>query len=97
MLLWSRKEERPASPDAPDGSSRDASLRARDIAARHGLTNREEEVLCLLLTGRTTAYISEALCISRNTANTHIRHLYRKVGIHDRQELLDYAYKGEME
>lgn len=90
MLLWSKPAEQTAK---PSGSSAAASELARTLGSRFGLTAREEEVLCLVLTGRTTTYISEALSISRNTVNTHIRHLYQKIGIHDRQELLDYAYK----
>ncbi len=91
LLLWSKTPEGPTS--RPSGSSDAASGLARSLAACFGLTAREEEVLCLVLTGRTTTYISETLSISRNTVNTHIRHLYQKIGIHDRQELLDYAYK----
>lgn len=92
MLLWSKPAEQTA---RPSGSSTTASELAHTLGTRFGLTGREEEVLCLVLTGRTTTYISEALSISRNTVNTHIRHLYQKIGIHDRQELLDFAYAEE--
>jgi DNA-binding CsgD family transcriptional regulator len=54
-----------------------------------GLTQREREVLRLLIAGRSSRRIQEELFISESTANTHIRHIYGKVGIHSRQELLD--------
>lgn len=48
-------------------------------------------MLPLLLKGRTIARIQEELFISAGTVNTHTRHIYQKMGIHDRQQLLDLA------
>ena len=59
------------------------------IAATHMLTERESEVLALLLAGHGRARVAQALGISENTLGTHIQQLYRKVGVHSRQELLD--------
>ena len=39
--------------------------------------------------GRSTAFIAQQLCISESTAKSHVRHIYAKCGIHNRQELLD--------
>lgn len=54
-----------------------------------GLTLREREVMTLLAQGRTVPYIAEALCIAQSTVKTHIRHIYEKMGVGDRQELID--------
>lgn len=59
------------------------------VSEEYGLTNREEEVLRMVLLGRDAPSISEELCISSNTVKTHIKRIYRKVDIHSRQELAD--------
>lgn len=71
-------------PDAPFRSS------CKAIVEAHDLSPRESEVLELLARGRDAAHIQATLYISRGTANTHISHIYRKLGVHSHQELLDY-------
>ncbi len=51
------------------------------------LSERECEVAVLLVQGLTYASIAERLCVSMNTAKTHVRHIYRKMNINSRQEL----------
>lgn len=60
-----------------------------ELAERHFLTKRETEVLGLLVAGRSVPYISQQLCVSDNTVKSHVRHIYTKLDVHDRQELLD--------
>lgn len=55
----------------------------------HALTPRETEVLGLLARGRSVPYIRDALCISRQTAATHAKRIYAKLGVHSKQELID--------
>lgn len=63
-----------------------------DIAlARYGLTPREFEIVSLLLLGRSSPRIQGELFISESTVHTHIRHIYAKMSIHSRQELIDLA------
>lgn len=59
------------------------------VAGRHGLSDREGEVLGLLARGRSLPYIEEALSISNSTARTHARNIYRKLDIHSRQALIN--------
>ena len=61
----------------------------RQAAARYFLTEREADVLGLLYAGRSVPYISERLVVSQNTVKTHVRHIYAKLDVHGRQELLD--------
>ncbi|MEE8716772.1 MAG: helix-turn-helix domain-containing protein [Coriobacteriales bacterium] len=61
------------------------------IADRYGLTPRERQVLELFATGRDSGYIREHLGISRDTVNTHLKHIYVKLDIHSKRELLDMA------
>ena len=65
------------------------------MATRYFLTEREAAVLGLLLAGRSAPYIAEQLCVSQNTVKTHVRHIYAKLDIHTRQELLDLVQEQE--
>lgn len=61
----------------------------RMLAEKHGLTGRETEILGYLAQGRTNTRIAEDLFISPSTVRGHIRHIYTKLDVHDRQELID--------
>lgn len=59
------------------------------LVTTYGLTAREADVLPLIIRGRTIARIQEELFISAGTVSTHVRHIYQKVGVKNRQALLD--------
>lgn len=59
------------------------------LADAYGLSNREAEILGYLARGRSQPYIREALVLSKSTVSTHVRHIYGKLDVHSRQELLD--------
>ena len=63
--------------------------RATRFAQSYGLTNRETEVLGYLARGRTLPYIADALFVTTGTVKTHTTHIYRKLDVNSRQELLD--------
>jgi DNA-binding NarL/FixJ family response regulator len=46
-------------------------------------------VLRLLCVGRSRPYIAETLFLSENTVRSHVKHIYQKMQVHTRQELLD--------
>ncbi len=52
----------------------------------HGLTEREREVLTLVVAGRTNREIAEELFISRSTAGVHVSNILGKLGAADRRE-----------
>ena len=60
-------------------------------AAETGLTNRELEVLPLMIAGRTNAEIAEALVISPRTVGIHISRIMQKLGAARRTEAADIA------
>ena len=79
-------------PVAPERSSDQGAAMARGcdrLAATCELTGREAEVMALLAQGRSGPEIQDELSISRNTAKTHVRHIYRKLGVHSQQELIE--------
>ena len=55
------------------------------------LTDREEEILALLAEGHKNREIAASLFISRETVRWHMRAIYTKLGIHDRQSAALYA------
>lgn len=54
-----------------------------------GLTARETEILSLLVRGRTLPYIANELFVTTGTVKTHVRHIYERSLVNNRQELLD--------
>lgn len=62
-----------------------------EIGARCGLTEREREIFTMMAHGRNGRYVMEHFVISRNTAKSHIKHIYAKLGVHSHQELIDLA------
>jgi DNA-binding NarL/FixJ family response regulator len=52
--------------------------------ARHGLTQRESEILSLVVTGLSNRGIASKLVIGEETVKTHLSSVYRKLGVGDR-------------
>lgn len=73
----------------PARSADDLAARCAQVARAFDLTRREEDVLVLLATGRTAAEVAQELVVSSNTVKTHIRNLYRKLGINRRGDLAE--------
>lgn len=64
------------------------------VAAMGNLTKREGEVLLLLARGRSIPYICDELHIAQGTVKHHVSNIYRKLGVYDRQGLLDAIEQG---
>lgn len=68
-------------------------LQAFHAIARKGspfeqLSQREQEILHVLVTGKRYQEIADSLCISIETVRTHIRNIYKKLQVSSRAELL---------
>ena len=70
-------------------------LRCDRVAQLYGLTPKETEVMTLVAKGRSVQRIQEALGVTASTVNTHVNHIYRKLDVHSRQEMLDLLERGE--
>lgn len=57
------------------------------------LTARERDVLELIADGLGNRAIAERLGISARTAQKHVENLFRKLGVHDRTELVSTAFR----
>lgn len=66
----------------------DARRRCAELADCFGLTPREREVLALMVSGKSTPRIAERLGVSEGTVKSHISHVYSKVGVKRKSELL---------
>ena len=76
---------------APRRDVDETTLRCEAVGERCGLSPRELQVLVLMMHGRNVPAIAEELSISRNTVQTHVRHVYEALGVHGRQELVAYV------
>ncbi|MFI8973305.1 response regulator [Nocardia asteroides] len=61
--------------------------------AHLGLTQRESEVLGLLVSGHSNRAVAGKLVVSEDTVKTHIRGLYRKLGVSDRSAAIAVALR----
>ena len=86
LLALDRSEE--------GGGQRRFALRCERAAQMYGLSSKEAEVMVLAAKGRSVQRIQEALGIAASTVNTHISHIYRKMDVHCRQEMLDLIDHG---
>lgn len=71
-------------------SATELGLRANSIsiAKKYGLTTKESEIYTLITQGLSTRQIEIELVVSANTVNSHIRHIFQKLGVHSRSELM---------
>lgn len=63
------------------------SRRIDALVDAHALTPRERQILELTLDGMDSPTVAERLGLSDNTVRTHKKGLYRKLGVHSKQEL----------
>lgn len=59
------------------------------VAEQYSLTNRETEILQYLGRGHGSAYIAEVLVVAESTVRSHVKSIYRKVGVSSREQLLE--------
>jgi len=60
------------------------------------LTQRELEVLALMVEGLTNPEIAERLTISRATASSHVSHILHKLGVSNRAEAIVLAVRSKL-
>ncbi len=61
------------------------------IACAYSLAPRQRDVLVHLAAGRTVARISQALTMSENTVASYVKQIYARLGVHSKQELIDFV------
>lgn len=83
--------------ELPENENRErrAARITTSIASAHGLSEREEEVLGLLVAGFSRQEIAERLTLSSWTVKDHIGNVYRKTSVHSYQELMALVQRAE--
>ena len=67
---------------------------SRFVTSSHGeLTEREQEVLCLIADGLSNREIAEKMFISEKTVKTHVSNILSKLHLEDRTQAAIYALK----
>ena len=84
-------EVRPMAAAGSDALEHSLMVGCELLQKKFGLSDRETEIAFLLARGYSRPYIREKLFISKNTVATHIRHIYGKLDIHSKEELIDLA------
>jgi two-component system response regulator NreC len=80
----------------PALGARLAMLRPEPTGPPDGLTDRELEVLRLLVLGHTNAEIATQLYVSRRTVESHRAHIQQKTRLTTRAELVRYAMQHQL-
>ena len=90
LLLNQKAEERDASPKNQYVVSMVQSINEQcaRVAGCFGLTEREGVVLGYLVRGWSLQMIAEEENLARSTIKTHVTHIYQKLGVHTREELV---------
>jgi LuxR family transcriptional regulator, regulator of acetate metabolism len=62
----------------------------------HGLlTRRELEVVAMLAEGETNARIAQRLVVSEDTVKSHVKHILRKLGVHNRSQAVSCYFRAQ--
>jgi two-component system, NarL family, nitrate/nitrite response regulator NarL len=81
-VLACARGENVVPPDIAAGLVSEIRLRKQDD--RPALTQREQEILRLIATGKSLPEIAKELYLGLTTVKTHVQHLYEKLGVSDR-------------
>jgi len=67
------------------------------LMAAYGLTEREQDVTRLVLRGDSTAQIAQALCVSAQTVQQHLKKVFEKTGVRSRRDLVGKVFLAHYE
>jgi DNA-binding NarL/FixJ family response regulator len=74
----------------------DMFVRLHEPSSDYGLSDREREVLKLLVEGMTKHQIAERLFLSPHTVDQHVRHIYSKLHVHNRAAAVSKALRENL-
>ncbi len=86
LIAWLSVEGKDATENLP-APEKSLAERSDEVAGSYSLSPRETEILRYLGRGHTSRFIADTLLISDNTARTHIKNIYRKLGVTSREGL----------
>jgi DNA-binding CsgD family transcriptional regulator len=65
------------------------------LVREHNISKREREIMELILAGMSNKEIEGKLFISVNTVKNHVYHLFQKLGINSRSQLMHLVFKND--
>lgn len=66
----------------------DLETRCEQLAQAGGLSPRESEIMLFIGRGYSPAFIAKKLVLSDSTVRSHVKNIYRKLGVNSREDLL---------
>jgi len=81
---------------APDLARVDQLTRKQPVAAAHGLTPRELQVLRLVAAGKTNHAIAADLVVAEKTVDRHVTNIFTKLGVSSRAASTAYEYQHRL-
>ncbi len=78
-----------------EGADEEQSLTHKDLLRSYEITEREYEIIQLILAGNSNQVIGEQLYISPHTVRNHIYNIYKKMGFKNRYELMNFLMQGK--
>lgn len=78
------------------GDERELEGKTADICRVFELSKREAELFSLLARGYDNQAIEQELFISKNTVKSHVYHIYTKLGVHSKDELLSFIQTWQL-
>jgi DNA-binding CsgD family transcriptional regulator len=86
LRAW-RSMYAPAEGDAASPAWANFVPRLEQLAALHGLSQRESEIMAYIGRGYSPAFIAKKLFLSDSTVRSHVKNIYRKLEVSSREEL----------
>ena len=68
---------------------------SQEFLSKYGITDREREIILMVMQGKSNEDIARELVISLGTVKTHLHNIYKKAGIDSRYDLLAKARSGQ--
>lgn len=91
LILLTRQVQPPPPPLQSDRDQQTAQLEC--LTQQYQITARETEVIKLVLQGKSNQEIAKALVISPATVKNHLHHIFGKMGIANRYELISLVWQ----
>jgi len=63
------------------------------VARKYGFSEREKEIMALIIEGKSNKEIEERLSISFHTVKNHIYNIFKKSGVNSRSQLINFILK----
>jgi DNA-binding CsgD family transcriptional regulator len=73
--------------------SKHRQVNLKEFKERFLLTERQMDLLKLLLNGATNKEIADTLCVTEDTIKGHLKHIMRRLGVYTRTEILSMLFQ----